>query len=90
MDKIADIYNLYPDLIKIDVQGEGTLVLKSAGEDIIKIKNIILGTHGKEHNQCLDLLKRYGFKIKLNREQENNEMSDSDSDSDSTDDEANI
>ena len=53
------------DLIKIDIQGAGTSALKSAGEDIVKIKNIILGTHGEEHDECLALLKQHGFKIKL-------------------------
>ena len=56
------------DLIKIDIQGAGTVALESAGVDIIKIKNIILGTHDSEHNDCLELLKRHGFEIKLNLE----------------------
>ena len=54
------------DLIKIDIQGAGTSALKSAGEEIVKIKNIILGTHGREHENCLALLRQHGFEIKLN------------------------
>lgn len=53
------------DLLKIDIQGAGTKALKSAKSEIVKIKNIILGTHGKEHDKCLELLKDYDFKIKL-------------------------
>lgn len=53
------------DLIKIDIQGAGTKALESAKLEIKNIKNIILGTHGKEHDQCLELLKKHGFKIKL-------------------------
>lgn len=62
---IAEVKQI--DLIKIDIQGAGTNALKSAGEDIVKIKNVILGTHpGGEHPDCLSLLKQYGFTIKLN------------------------
>lgn len=53
------------DLIKIDIQGAGTKALESAKLEIKNIKNIILGTHGKEHDECLELLKKHGFKIKL-------------------------
>ena len=53
------------DLIKIDIQGSGTSALKSAGSNIIRIKNVILGTHGHEHQNCLHLLRQHGFKIKL-------------------------
>ena len=53
------------DLIKIDIQGAGIKALKSAKSEIIKIRNIVLGTHGKEHDECLELLKDYDFKIKL-------------------------
>jgi len=61
IDEVSQI-----DLIKIDIQGAGTAALESAGDDIIRIKNIILGTHGREHTDCLDLLKQYDFEIKLN------------------------
>lgn len=54
------------DFIKIDIQGTGTAALESAGPDIVKIKNILLGTHNEEHDQCLSLLKKHGFNIKLN------------------------
>ena len=65
--KLSSVFNEVEqiDLIKIDIQGAGTSALKSAGEDIVKIKNIILGTHGKEHDECLALLKQHGFEIKL-------------------------
>jgi FkbM family methyltransferase len=68
--KLSDIIDEVEqiDLIKIDIQGAGTVALESAGVDIIKIKNIILGTHDSEHNDCLELLKRHGFEIKLNLE----------------------
>ena len=29
------------------------------------MKNLIIGTHGKEHNDCSELLSKYGFKIKM-------------------------
>ena len=66
--KLLDLLNEVEqiDLIKIDIQGTGTSALKSAGEDIVKIKNIILGTHGREHEDCLALLRQHGFEIKLN------------------------
>ena len=54
------------DLIKIDIQGAGTKALRSAGSDVARIRNVILGTHGKEHEDCLDLLQKNGFTIKLN------------------------
>ena len=54
------------DLITIDIQGAGTEALKSSEGDIIKIKNVILGTHAYEHKDCLELLMRHGFEIKLN------------------------
>ena len=54
------------DLIKIDIQGEATDALKSANGSITKIKNIIVGTHGDEHDNCLKLLLEYGFQVKLN------------------------
>jgi predicted O-methyltransferase YrrM len=53
------------DLIKIDIQGAGTRALASAGSKIVKIKNLVIGTHGKEHYDCLTLLKKYGFEIKM-------------------------
>ena len=53
------------DLIKIDIQGAGIKALESAKLEIKNIKNIILGTHGKEHDECLELLKKHGFKIKI-------------------------
>jgi len=53
-------------LIKIDIQGAATVALKSAEKNVVKIKNIILGTHNKEHDECLSLLKEHEFKIKLN------------------------
>lgn len=70
--KLADVVNEFKeiDLIKIDIQGEGTLALESAGSEIVKIKNFIIGTHGEEHNSCLELLREYGFKIKISVEAE--------------------
>ena len=54
------------DLIKIDIQGDATDALKSANGSIAKIKNIIVGTHGREHDECLKLLLEHGFQVKLN------------------------
>ena len=54
------------DLIKIDIQGDATDALKSANGSIAKIKNIIVGTHGGEHDECLKLLLEHGFQVKLN------------------------
>ena len=54
------------DLIKIDIQGEATDALRSANGSITKIKNIIIGTHGDEHEDCLEFLLEYGFEVKLN------------------------
>tara|TARA_B100001057_G_scaffold491543_1_gene582028 strand:+ start:426 stop:1043 length:618 start_codon:yes stop_codon:yes gene_type:complete len=54
------------DLIKIVIQGEETDTLKSANGSITKIKNIIVGTHGDENNDCLKILLEYGFQVKLN------------------------
>lgn len=44
----------------------GTTALESAGKDIVKIKNVILGTHGREHDNCCKILKDYKFDIRLN------------------------
>lgn len=65
--KLEDIINEVQqiDLIKIDIQGAGTKALESAKSEIKNIKNIILGTHEKEHDECLELLRDYDFKIKL-------------------------
>jgi len=65
--KLEDIINEVQqiDLIKIDIQGAGTKALESAKSEIKNIKSIILGTHGGEHDECLELLKKHGFKIKL-------------------------
>ena len=54
------------DLIKIDIQGDATVALKSANDRIFNIQNLIIGTHGTEHKECLDFLLGHGFKIKLN------------------------
>ena len=54
------------DLIKIDIQGDATDALKSANGSIAKVKNIIVGTHGGEHDDCLKLLLEHGFQLKLN------------------------
>jgi len=54
------------DLVKIDIQGGATDALKSANEGITKIKNIIVGTHGDEHDDCFKLLLENGFQVKLN------------------------
>ena len=54
------------DLIKIDIQGDATDALNSANGSIAKIKNIIVGTHGGEHDECLKLLLEHGFQVKLN------------------------
>ena len=54
------------DFIKIDIQGDATDALKSANGSITKIKNIIVGTHGGEHDECLKLLLEHGFQVKLN------------------------
>lgn len=54
------------DLIKIDIQGDATDALRSANGSIAKINNIIVGTHGSEHDDCIKLLLEHGFQIKLN------------------------
>lgn len=54
------------DLVKIDIQGDATDALKSANGSITKIKNIIVGTHGDEHDECLKFLLEHGFQVKLN------------------------
>ena len=66
--KLEDLINEVGtiDLIKIDIQGAGTKALKSAYEKIVEIKNVILGSHGTEHDDCLALLQKNKFKIKLN------------------------
>jgi len=63
IDVVSELKQI--DLIKIDIQGEGASALESAGSEIVKIKNLIMGTHGKEHNDCSELLSKYGFKIKM-------------------------
>ena len=70
--KLVDVVNEFKeiDLIKIDIQGQGTSAIESAGSEIVKIKNFIIGTHGEEHNNCLELLREYGFKIKISVEAE--------------------
>lgn len=52
-------------LIKIDIQGGAHDALSTACDHIFKFKNIIIGTHGSEHERCLDLLSQKGFNIKL-------------------------
>jgi cyclopropane fatty-acyl-phospholipid synthase-like methyltransferase len=54
------------NLLKIDIQGEGTEALKSAEKGIRKIRHLVLGTHGREHDDCLLLLEDNGFTIKMN------------------------
>ena len=54
------------DLIKIDIQGDATDALRSANGSIAKINNIIVGTHGSEHDDCIKLLLEHGFQLKLN------------------------
>ena len=51
------------DLLKLDIQGSETRCLKSAGSELIKIKNIIIGTHGKHHKKCHNLLTAMNFQI---------------------------
>lgn len=65
---IAEVKQI--DLIKIDIQGAATDALKSADKDIVKIKNVILGTHGTEHDDCHKIFKDYGFDIKLDLKNE--------------------
>jgi ribosomal protein L11 methylase PrmA len=67
--KLFDIikYRHQIDLLKIDIQGRAFSALDSAGKNITKIKNIIIGIHDdKERNSCSSLLKKHGFKINLN------------------------
>lgn len=54
------------DLIKIDIQGDATDALRSAYGSIAKINNVIVGTHGSEHDDCIKLLLEHGFQLKLN------------------------
>ncbi len=65
-DVISEVRQI--DLIKIDIQGAGTRALESAGSDIVKIKNVIIGTHHRtgEPEGCRSLLENNGFKIRLN------------------------
>lgn len=66
--KLFDIikYRRQIDLLKIDIQGRAFSALDSAGKNITKIKNIIIGIHDdKERNSCTSLLKKHGFKIIL-------------------------
>ena len=42
------------------------MALESAGQEIANIRNVILGTHDEEHDECLALFKDAGFEIKLN------------------------
>ncbi|MEI2418821.1 FkbM family methyltransferase, partial [Arthrospira platensis SPKY2] len=53
-------------LVKVDVQGGEIEVLQGADQASSsgKIKNWIIGTHGKDiHRRCLNLLKSYGYTI---------------------------
>jgi len=56
------------DLIKIDVQGAATDVLRSGLSSLNakQIRNFIIGTHGQEHMECLQLLTDAKHAIKLN------------------------
>ena len=54
------INKIYQSLIQKGIKNE--FIKKS----ITKIKNIIVGTHGDEHDNCLKLLLEYGFQVKLN------------------------
>jgi len=61
IDEVGDI-----DLLKIDIQGRADKALNSAENNISRIKNIIVGTHGKEHDICINIFKKHNFKIKMN------------------------
>lgn len=59
--EIGDIH-----LIKMDIQGAGTAALLSASSDITRIKNILIGTHGSEHQDCLEILMQNNFAVNIN------------------------
>ena len=58
-------------LIKLDIKGGATSAFKSAGDDICKIQNIVLGTHDKEHDDCLEILEANNFNIQFNERAHN-------------------
>ncbi|NET11882.1 MAG: FkbM family methyltransferase [Okeania sp. SIO1H6] len=60
--------DIQPDitLVKVDVQGGEIEVLQGAAQASCsgKIKNWIIGTHGKDiHRRCLEILRSYGYTI---------------------------
>lgn len=53
------------ELIKIDIDGGARKALMTAHDAIFKFKNIVIGTHGLEHKNCLKFLCQKGFIIKM-------------------------
>lgn len=61
------------DLLKIDIEGMEERVLKSIGEDLKKVKNIVMEFHGSSTNpdnnihRITKLLEKHYFKVKINQ-----------------------
>ncbi len=61
------------DLLKIDIEGMEERVLKSIGENLKKVKNIVMEFHGSSTNpgnnihRITKLLEKYDFRVKINQ-----------------------
>lgn len=55
------------DLLSMDIQGAGTLALIGANRIMYRVRHVLIGTHGVEHDRCTKLLTDYGFDIKLSK-----------------------
>jgi len=64
LNKFISDLNKEIGLISMDIQGSAAKAFLNANEQFGKIRNILLGTHGKEHKRCLKIFKKYGFKIR--------------------------
>ena len=63
LDEFIEKSNVYPRIIKIDVEGAEYLVLEGGKNFLLKYKPIILlSTHSKElRSKCLNLLKKLNY-----------------------------
>ena len=54
-------------LISLDIQGKADTALRHGDKYLDRVDNILIGTHGKEHQRCMMLLRNHGFQIKCNQ-----------------------
>jgi FkbM family methyltransferase len=68
LDKLVNIVRKPVDLLQMDVQGLELSVLKSGSRSLKAgaVKTFLIGSHGRQlHQDCLDLLKKYGYTIEF-------------------------